>query len=495
MERRNFIKFSLGSGAFALASNLNADTTTSKNEPKFDGEWDVIVVGSGISGHICATYLAKNGKKVLMIEKMNRVGGNSALSQQDFAVMGSDLQKRDGIKDSVELFLKDLNNAGKGYNHTEQSLRVIKNSNEAYEFAKSCGIKYSDKLKFLGGHSVARTVQTLGGGGAAIQSIHKTFMENGGEFINECKADEILKDENGRVVGVSVRVDYRFDRELKNDDRENKSGVRKTFRAKDAVIFATGGYSRDVEFRTIMNPRLKRANTPSNLGQTAGALKMMLAAGATPVQLCLTRFSFGIPTEDLLYGIMVDKNSDRFLNEDGDRQGLSDKILAHMDKIDTYSYPVAIFDSVGFGNSHDPKRMQSFMQSGKMKEFATLEKLCEFYKLPLENLEKTIKKYNENIAKNADEFKKDANKLKGSTIAKAPYYAIFAAPGLSYTQGGVWVNTDMQVISLATNEPINGFYAVGEATGGTHGASRLTSCSIPDCMTSGLLAAKAILKA
>lgn len=29
-----------------------------------------------------------------MIEKMDRIGGNSALSQQDFAVMGSDLQKK-----------------------------------------------------------------------------------------------------------------------------------------------------------------------------------------------------------------------------------------------------------------------------------------------------------------------------------------------------------------------------------------------------------------
>ncbi|WP_244985441.1 FAD-binding protein [Campylobacter novaezeelandiae] len=58
--------------------------------------------------------LQKNKINVLMIEKMDRIGGNSVLSQQDFAVMGSDLQKKENIQDSVELFLKDLNKAGGG---------------------------------------------------------------------------------------------------------------------------------------------------------------------------------------------------------------------------------------------------------------------------------------------------------------------------------------------------------------------------------------------
>ncbi|WP_244985442.1 hypothetical protein [Campylobacter novaezeelandiae] len=91
-----------------------------------------------------------------------------------------------------------------------------------------------------------------------------------------------------------------------------------------AVVFATSGFSRDVEYRSIENPRLKCAHTPSNLGQTAGV---------NPVQVSLSRFSFGIPTEDLIYGIIVDKNAQRFMNEDRDHQVLSNKILAHMDNL------------------------------------------------------------------------------------------------------------------------------------------------------------------
>lgn len=93
------------------------------------------------------------------------------------------------------------------------------------------------------------------------------------------------------------------------------------------VVFATGGFSRDIEYRSIENPRLKRAYTSLNLGQT------MAKAGANPVQVSLSRFSFGIPTEDLIYGIIVDKNAQRFMNEDRDHQVLSNKILAHMDNL------------------------------------------------------------------------------------------------------------------------------------------------------------------
>lgn len=38
-------------------------------------EYDAIVVGAGLSGITCSGYLAKAGKKVLILEKLPEIGG------------------------------------------------------------------------------------------------------------------------------------------------------------------------------------------------------------------------------------------------------------------------------------------------------------------------------------------------------------------------------------------------------------------------------------
>ena len=80
ISRRKFIKTSLAATTLA-ALNLEA----SQNEPKWDKEFDVLIVGSGLSANVAGIVLAEAGLKVALIEKMSRLGGNSVISQLDFA--------------------------------------------------------------------------------------------------------------------------------------------------------------------------------------------------------------------------------------------------------------------------------------------------------------------------------------------------------------------------------------------------------------------------
>ena len=69
----------------------------------------------------------------------------------------------------------------------------------------------------------------------------------------------------------------------------------------------------------------------------------------------------------------------------------------------------------------------------------------------------------------------------------APFYVARLWPKVHHTMGGVHTNIDTQVINQDF-EPIPGLYAAGEVTGGTHGAVRLGSCAITDCVVYGRIA-------
>lgn len=86
-------------------------------------------------------------------------------------------------------------------------------------------------------------------------------------------------------------------------------------------------------------------------------------------------------------------------------------------------------------------------------------------------------------------FNKPLFKLNGISvnISKPPFYAWRALPKVHHTMGGVVIDTQAQVQSQSGGS-IAGLYAVGEAVGGPHGASRLGSAAIPDCLVFGRIA-------
>jgi succinate dehydrogenase/fumarate reductase flavoprotein subunit len=53
--------------------------------------------------------------------------------------------------------------------------------------------------------------------------------------------------------------------------------------------------------------------------------------------------------------------------------------------------------------------------------------------------------------------------------------------------GGIRINPKAQVLNL-NDTPIKGLYAAGEVTGGIHGACRLGSCAITECLVFGRIA-------
>jgi succinate dehydrogenase/fumarate reductase flavoprotein subunit len=111
------------------------------------------------------------------------------------------------------------------------------------------------------------------------------------------------------------------------------------------------------------------------------------------------------------------------------------------------------------------------------------------YNINLAGLKKTIETFNGYVrAKKDPEFGKLFVK-QAQPITEAPFYGARVWPKVHHTMGGVEINEKAQVIDL-DGAVIPGLYAAGEITGGVHGACRLGSVAIIDCLVFGRIAGK-----
>lgn len=516
MSRRDALKFgALSTAGLAMlsASNAMAAAPTEK-DVKFDEEYDVIVIGTGFAGLAAAAKAAERGYKVLILEKMGRIGGNSVINGGGMAVPNSTWQKKYGIEDSGELFIKDCLKAGLGINHVELLETIVKRAQDALDFTIKCGAKWQDvKPAWFGGHSVPRSLVTDNMSGSGVIKPMHEFVEKlpGCKIMTRTKMDDFVMSADGTsVVGVTARINYRFDPKLFSDDIENKTGEKKVYKAKKGVVLASGGFSMDKMFRKLQDPRITPDQDATNHdGATAGALLKAFQIGAMPVHIDWIQQGpwaspdergFGVApllNQEGLFklGIAVDvRNGKRFMNEMADRKTRADAEYVIL-REDPKAYPVAIGTYNTFEEQVYPI-MEKGLTSGVMKKFDTLDALAANYKIPADALKETIKKYNED-AKNGveDQFKKQTLKeMKGKEAIemKGPFYAIRLMPKPHHTMGGLQINTKAQVISGNTGKPIPGLFAAGEVTGGAHGASRLGTVAVTDCLTFGLIAGENI---
>jgi len=182
------------------------------------------------------------------------------------------------------------------------------------------------------------------------------------------------------------------------------------------------------------------------------------------------------------YGILVDmKSGKRFVNELSDRKLLVDAML------NSGREAVAIVDSMGV---HYASTLDKCLKRGVVKRFESIEELAQDNQIPLDVLKETIRNYNASVEKGEDnEFGKPMpDDL--SPIQYPPYYSIRLISKVHHCMGGVQINAQAQVIHVQTHMPIGRLYAAGEITGGIHGASRLGSNAITDCLVFGRIAGR-----
>jgi len=458
---------------------------------KWDQETDIVIVGSGFAGLAAAIEAKLAGSSVIIIEKMKGYGGNSLISDGVVAAAATRMQADAGIADSSRLMYNDMRRAGLGLNRPDLVQVLTDNSAETFQWTIDfLGVRYLDRVDQFGGHSVPRCYTPHNRSGSAIikQMLLKT-TELGIRIQTKRCLQNILPDSSGRICGVLVREGYAHP----NAD----SGIQKYIKAHKAVILASGGFANDIKLRTSQDPRLTPDIGSTNKFSTTGeALREALRIGAMPVHLSRIQLGpwaspdekgYGVGPEfasytAFPYGITVNpKTGLRFVNELADRKIRSDAILQ-------IGMPcIGIADQEGIRASGHP--IEHCLRKGVVKKFNRIHDIADVYKIPFRALKNTIEQFNASFDRRVD---KEYNKpilAKAKPLDHPPYFCMRLWPKVHHTMGGVLINANAEVLDLAL-EPMKGFYAAGEVAGGIHGACRLGSCAIIDCLVFGRIAGR-----
>ena len=452
--------------------------------------YDVVVIGAGGAGFSAAITARNAGANVVLLEKMPAVGGNSLISGAEMNVAKNWVQPKLGINDdSPELHAQDTFKGGDG----KGDMKVINvMTHEALDAAKWCrdylGVRFEDdNLFFFGGHSRKRALIPVGHTGTEfIAKFQAKADELGIPVITNMKAEELIKNKDGRVVGVKATMD----------------GSEYTFNAKGGVVLATGGFGANPEMVKKYNPKIdERFKTTDAPGTTGEALYMAERAGA---QLVNMGYIQTYPICDPLSGaieliadarfdgaIMLNQEGKRFVEELQRRDVLSEAILNQ-----TGQYCWVLWnDNIGkISNTvkAHANEYEAFTKQGIMTTCDDLKCIADFTKIPFDQLRKTVKRVSDMAGKGND---KDFNHRSGLVdMQQGKYYVIKAVPSTHHTMGGVRINEKAEALT-AEGKVIPGLWAAGEVTGVTHGTNRLGGNAYTDIIVFGRIAGEAAAKA
>ena len=452
--------------------------------------YDVVVIGAGGAGFSAAITARNAGANVVLLEKMPAVGGNSLISGAEMNAAKNWVQPKLGINDdSPELHAEDTFKGGDG----KGDMKVINvMTHQALDAAKWCrdylGVRFEDdNLFFFGGHSRKRALIPVGHTGTEfIAKFQAKADELGIPVITNMKAEELIKDKDGRVVGVKATMD----------------GSEYTFNAKGGVVLATGGFGANPEMVKKYNPKIdERFKTTDAPGTTGEALYMAERAGA---QLVNMGYIQTYPICDPISGaieliadarfdgaIMLNQEGKRFVEELQRRDVLSEAILNQTGRYCWVLWNDKIGSISNTVKAH-ANEYEAFTKQGIMTTCDDLKCIADFTKIPFDQLRKTVKRVSDMAGKGND---KDFNHRAGlMDMQQGKYYVIKAVPSTHHTMGGVRINEKAEALT-AEGKVIPGLWAAGEVTGVTHGTNRLGGNAYTDIIVFGRIAGEAAAKA
>ncbi|MCI5851220.1 MAG: flavocytochrome c [Sutterellaceae bacterium] len=431
---------------------------------------DIVVIGSGGAGLSSAITATEKGAKVIVLEKMAFIGGNSNRSEGGMNAAGTKQQLADGVKDdSPDIFFMDTMRGGHYLNNPQLLHTLTTQAAGAEEWLLSLGANFCHRMGRGGGQTRARGHGPCDGSPVGIELMRVLSERADKDHIDirvNNRVTEILT-KGGKVSGVKVKT---------------AKGV-ETINAK-AVVLATGGFGANHKMVEKYRPELKGFSTTNQPGATGDGIVLAQKLGASLTDIeqiqihpTVIKKNGALISESMRArgGILLNKNGKRFTNELLTRDVVSQNELKQPDGIGF----LIVDDSIYKKN----KMLRSYVSEKLMTKCDSVEDVAKLIGADPKVVKASFEQYWKAFdSKKDDLFGRPEMVIR---LDQAPYYVAQVTPGIHHTMGGVTINPKAEVISKKTEKPIPGLFAAGEVTGGVHGGNRIGGNAVADIVTFG----------
>lgn len=461
---------------------------------------DIVVVGAGGSGISAAVKAETLGAKVIMIEKMPVIGGATALNAGTLIATGSKYQREvmKETKDSPELAYKDIFTVGKNRNDPTLVKMVTERVGGVVDWLiYDMKIPYGPAATQYPDHSANRQLGVTGRSVNYLNLMREKFLGMGGKLMLQTRAQELIRDDAGKVVGVRAT---------------DKDGNTVELTSK-AVILASGGYG---AVKSMLPKEMSNYVFYGLDSETGDGYKMATAIGAGTINLDLVKmYPQGVETvpghglaatassTDTMKksgAIYVNKLGQRYVDENAALGVLTDKTVEQPDHIayivmDAKAWKEYVRKSLEdklVPNEETLMTWTKIVNNGR-PVMAVSDNLADAAKtmgVDPEGLAKTVAHWNDMVKAGKDT---DFNRKITGGLGEGPYYIVEQKVRYQTTLGGLKADADLRILDKA-GKPIPGLFGAGCVVGGANGADSLTAMMNSWAIVSGVVSAESAVK-
>jgi tricarballylate dehydrogenase len=441
-----------------------------------DEQHDIVVVGTGVAGTAAAVAaLEQNADLDLALVERAPEGEHGGNSRWTGAYM-----RLQGDGSPVDGFLEDAMTFSKGKSDRELMETLADEAKPTIDWLREAGVEFRELQPedsvFPSSNHVRLT--PIGDGLAVVTTLLDRAERLGATVYYETTAERLTTSERGDITGLIVR------------------GADGTPGQIDAgtVVLAAGGFEGNNRMLSEYVDGVVEDLDPIAPGGEFNKGEGIEMAEAVGAKLTGQFKEFHAEPDDartdapdskilsFSYGILVNKDGERFVDEGGDR---SDELFEYVgrriyDQPGQVAYLLAdqkFWDVPGIeqtmGTPLDPIEVEPDYASDVDPLESTLRNLGEEVEIDVETLLETVERYNDAV----DDGEFDPHTLDGKQadvdppksnwaqpLDKPPFIAYPVGCANVFTFGGLAIDTDGRVLNT-DDRPIPGLYAAGEITG------------------------------